>query len=69
MAMHPDDARRLKAAEGMTVRVRLNGSTSPVLIHLDETLPVGFAILPRSMGIPIDGPTPVEIQVAEPAMV
>jgi NADH-quinone oxidoreductase subunit G len=69
MAIHPADARRLKASEGMTVQVSLNGSTSPVLIQLDETLPVGFAILPRSMGIPINGPTPVEIQVAEPAMV
>jgi NADH-quinone oxidoreductase subunit G len=69
MTLHPDDARRLKAADGMTVQLSLNGSTSPVRIRLDETLPAGFAIVPRSMGIPISGPTPVEIQIAEPAMV
>jgi hypothetical protein len=53
----------------MTVQVSLNGTTATVAIHLDENVPSGYMLVPRSMGIPIYGPVPVEIQVVEPAMV
>ena len=69
VVLNPADAERLKAASGMTVQVSLNGTTATAAISLDETVPPGFMLVPRSMGIPIYGPVPVEIQVAEPAMV
>ncbi len=69
VVLNPEDAGRLKATSGMTVQVNLNGTTANVLIHLDENAPAGYMLLPRSMGIPIYGPVPVEIQVAEPAVI
>jgi NADH-quinone oxidoreductase subunit G len=69
VVLNPEDAEKLKAASGMTVQVNLNGTTATVLIHLDESVPPGHMLVPRSMGIPIYGPVPVEIQVAEPAMI
>jgi len=68
VVLNPEDAGRLKATSGMTVQVNLNGTTANVLIQLDENAPAGFMLLPRSMGIPIYGPVPVKIQVAEPAV-
>lgn len=67
--LNPEDAEKMKATSGMTVQANLNGTTANVLIHLDEDVPVGYMLIPRSMGIPMYRPVPVEIQVAEPAVV
>lgn len=69
VVLNSQDAEKLKAASGMTVQVNLDGTTATVLIRLDENVPAGFMLVPRSMGIPIYRSVPVEIQVAEPAVV
>jgi NADH-quinone oxidoreductase subunit G len=67
IAINPEDARRQKAADGMTVNIRLNGTTGCVVIREDQTVPSGVALVPRSMGFPITEPTAIEILIAEPA--
>ncbi len=62
------DAGPLGAGEGAMLQVSLNGSAVMAAARLDEDLPAGVVLVPRSMGIPIDGPGAVRIQVAEPAV-
>ena len=65
LALNPADAEQQKATDGMTVSASVNGSSSTVIVWVDENVPPGFALVPRSMGISIQGPAAIEIRVAE----
>jgi hypothetical protein len=49
----------------MTVSLQVNNTSATVVVRVDQDIPEGFALVPRSMGIPINGPTPLEIRVVE----
>ena len=68
VALHPEEARRRDIAEGVTVQVTLGDVDVLVDAHLDEHLPQGILLVPRSMGVPIKGPGPVEIKVVQREM-
>ena len=68
IALNPKDAETQKATDGMTVNVNVNDTSATVVVKIDESIPVGFAVVPRSMGISLDGPAAIEIQVAEAAV-
>ncbi len=69
LRLHPGDAQKLKTTDGMTVGLTVNGSApAPVLVVEDETVPQGFALVPRSMGVPIQTPSKFEIRIAETSM-
>jgi NADH-quinone oxidoreductase subunit G len=57
LSMHPDTAVQYGFVDAETVQISLNGMTGQVKIHLDETLPLAVALLPRSTGLPINGST------------
>jgi NADH-quinone oxidoreductase subunit G len=61
-------AERLKIVDGGAVQVSLNGTDVLVTARVDEALPERFVLVPRSYGIPITGPTTVEIRAAEPVV-
>jgi NADH-quinone oxidoreductase subunit G len=63
--VHPHTAAPLGIAEGAHVLINLSGAEFEVVAHIDETIPPTMVLVPRSMGIPIHGPTPVEIVVLE----
>ena len=63
IAMHPVDADAQKAKEGMTINVSANSTHAPAVVIVDENVPVGFALVPRSCGIGISKPTEIEIKV------
>ena len=66
LLINPVDASKQKTTDGMTVDIVVNGVSKTVVIKVDKGIPAGFALVPRSMGISIDGPAAVEkIQVAE----
>jgi NADH-quinone oxidoreductase subunit G len=65
IVMNPEDATRFRIAEKDTVQMTLSGSTNLAVAHLDETLPAGFVLVPRSLGAPISGPAPVELRSTE----
>jgi NADH-quinone oxidoreductase subunit G len=50
-------------AEGALVRLHLNGFSYEVQARLDADVPVNVALVPRSMGIPLAGPFPIELEV------
>ena len=66
LVLNPADADNQMATDGMTVDIIVNGASATVVVKVNEGIPVGFALVPRSMGVSIDGPAVVEkIQVAE----
>jgi NADH-quinone oxidoreductase subunit G len=63
ISLNPADAEAQKATDGMTVNVSINGSFAPAVVIIDENVPAGFALIPRSCGIGINEPTNIEIKV------
>jgi hypothetical protein len=63
--MHPNNIERLGAEDGAPVLLYLNGVEIRAIVNQDETLSPGVVLVPRSMDIPINKPTSVEIKVAE----
>ncbi|MBC8505913.1 MAG: NADH-quinone oxidoreductase subunit NuoG [Anaerolineales bacterium] len=67
--VNPKDSQILKTTDGMVVGISINGrDTSNATVVEDEHVPQGIALVPRSMGIPIDGPSKFEIRIAVAAM-
>jgi anaerobic selenocysteine-containing dehydrogenase len=62
--MNPVDAEKQKATDGMTVKVDVEGSSATVVVKVDQNIPAGFVLVPRSMGIAISEPTGILIKVA-----
>jgi len=63
IGLNPVDAEAQKATDGMTVNISVEGSFAPAVVVVDEDIPVGFALVPRSCGIGISQPTAIEIKV------
>jgi len=66
--LHPQTSTPMGIREGAYIRLNLSGTEVEVIAHLDETIPEGVVLLPRSMGIPIHRPTPADIMVSEQAV-
>ena len=62
VVLHPSDAGNLGVEQGSIVTVQLNGSSANVAAYLDRSMPQGVVLVPRSLGIPISSPTPVEVR-------
>jgi NADH-quinone oxidoreductase subunit G len=65
VALNPVQAERLGIADGAPVQVSLRGVNYLVDARLDEGIPVSAVLVPRSFGIPVTAPTPVEVRAAE----
>ena len=65
VALNPAEAGRLKIGDGATVEVSVAGIVARVTVRLDEGLPDGVVLIPRSLGMPITGPTPVSLRVVD----
>ena len=64
--MNRTDADKQKATDGMTVKIVVNGASANVEVKVSDGIPAGFALVPRSMGVSLDGPAEIEkIQLAE----
>jgi NADH-quinone oxidoreductase subunit G len=65
VSLNPADAYRLGVSDGARVQVVLNDSSTLATARLDENLPPGVVLVPRSLGIPLNGPARVRIQLVE----
>lgn len=65
VTLHPLAAQKRGLAAGDVVSVELGGHTAEVTVKLDETIPTGVALLPRSMGLPIYAPAPLSVGKAK----
>ncbi|MEX1247511.1 MAG: NADH-quinone oxidoreductase subunit NuoG [Anaerolineales bacterium] len=59
--LNPEDAESLGLEMGKPAKMTLNGVTSTVTVHIDNSLPKDAALIPRSLGLAISGPTPVKV--------
>lgn len=65
--LNPADAEQLKIGNGQAIQLLLGAAgaaTAPVIARLDEQAPPGIVLAPRSMGLPVWGPTPVKLRQA-----
>jgi len=65
ISMHPDDAKKLKINQGDSVEVSTGSAHVLVSVKIDDTVPVGVVLAPRSMGIPLNSPASLAIRPAE----
>jgi NADH-quinone oxidoreductase subunit G len=61
ISLHPDAAEKMGIEEGELVNIRFDGASGEAVVKLDPTIPVGVALVPRDMGIPIREPVPAAV--------
>lgn len=61
LLMNPADAMERGIEDQSQVRISWKGTTLPLKVRIQQEVPVGVLLIPRSMGIPIHGPEAVEI--------
>lgn len=65
ICLHPEDAKKMKLNQGDAVEVSAGSAHVLVTVRLDDTVPVGVVLSPRSMGIPLNSPASLAIRPAE----
>jgi len=69
--LNPADAQQLKLGDGKAIQLLLGTAgvaSAPVIARLEEQVPSGVVLVPRSMGLPISDPTPVKLRLANVAV-
>jgi len=62
IVLHPEAAKNLGVEAGQLVNVSFNGVSGDATVKFDETISVGVALVPRSMGIAIREPIPAKVR-------
>ncbi len=62
VVLNPEDAESLKLEMDKPAKLKVNGNQYQVVIHIDNSLSKGTALIPRSLGIPISGPTSIQVE-------
>jgi NADH-quinone oxidoreductase subunit G len=62
ISLHPDAAKDLGVEAGQAVNVSFNGVSGEAVVKLDDTISVGVALIPRSMGLAIREPVAVKVK-------
>ena len=65
ISLHPDAAKNLGLEAGQRVNVSFDGVSGDATVRLDDTISVGVALVPRSMGLAIHEPIPAKIRPQE----
>jgi len=58
ISLHPEAARTMGLEAGQLVNISFDGVSGDARVRLDETISVGVALVPRSMGFAIREPVP-----------
>jgi NADH-quinone oxidoreductase subunit G len=61
ISVHPEEAGKLNLMDGNWVKLQLDGFTAEVILKVNEQVPPGVALIPRSLGVPISAPVPIEL--------
>ncbi len=61
VAIHPAEAERLGFTGAAQIEVSLGEWSVVVLLKVDENIPAGVVLVPRSLGIPVHAPVKVEL--------
>ncbi|HSB01616.1 MAG TPA: NADH-quinone oxidoreductase subunit NuoG [Anaerolineales bacterium] len=66
IALHPEAAKNLGLEAGQLVNVSFNGASGDAVVKFDDTISVGVALVPRSMGLAIREPIPAKVRPQSP---
>jgi anaerobic selenocysteine-containing dehydrogenase len=66
IALHPDAAKNLGLEAGQLVNISFNGVSGDAVLKFDDTISVGVALVPRSMGLAIREPIPAKVRAQSP---
>ena len=62
IVLHPEAAGRFGVAAGQKVKISFDGVSAETLVKIDDTIPVGVAVVPRSMGLAIREPALAKVR-------
>lgn len=65
LELHPDDGGRLGVVDGANVTIAWNGRSVQMIAQLNSDVPMGTALLPRSLGVNLRIPVAAEIKPVE----
>jgi NADH-quinone oxidoreductase subunit G len=65
LSVNPAEAVRLNLSTAKYVQVSFDGSSYTARLVVNEQVPPGIALIPRSLGIPVSSPVTVELKVGE----
>jgi NADH-quinone oxidoreductase subunit G len=60
--LNPTDARQLELTEGNQVEFALEANLVTAELRVDENVPAGVGLVPRSLGIPLQSPTAIAVR-------
>jgi NADH-quinone oxidoreductase subunit G len=63
VALHPSAAEKLGVQAGQRVNLSIDGASQDVLVQIDNTIPAGVVLVPRSMGLPITDPAEASVKM------
>jgi NADH-quinone oxidoreductase subunit G len=66
LTIHPEDAERLGLNGASRVELSWDGQASTVEFSVEENVPRGAGLVPRSTGLPLNRPTEVRVRPARP---
>jgi NADH-quinone oxidoreductase subunit G len=61
--LNPKDAQRLGFDDGAQLQFTMGDILAKATLHISEQVPSGVALVPRSLGIPINSPTIIDLMV------
>lgn len=63
IVLHPESAKNLGVEAGQLVNVSFDGVSGDAVVKVDDTISVGVALVPRSMGLAIREPVPARVRL------
>jgi NADH-quinone oxidoreductase subunit G len=63
--LNPENARYLNITDGAKVQFSVNGNPVEAQLQVNDQVPIGVALVPRSLGVPLRTPTPIEVKLKE----
>ncbi|MBI1856396.1 MAG: NADH-quinone oxidoreductase subunit NuoG [Chloroflexi bacterium] len=69
VVLHPSAAKNLGIEAGERAKLTLDGINEEVVVKIDDTIPAGVVLVPRSMGLPINEPGEAGLKAGKKAAV
>jgi NADH-quinone oxidoreductase subunit G len=63
IAINPENARFLDITDGAMVQFSLDGNLIEARLQVNDQVPFGVVLVPRSLGVPLKTPTPIEVKL------
>lgn len=62
VAINPENAHFLNITDGVMVQFSVDGNLVEAILQVNDRVPFGVILVPRSLGVPLKTPTPVELK-------